>query len=110
MPGRSRSSADVVAEAQGLEEVLIDDVGAGADDGVDHVVADQVGEDLLEAGADQRAGQAEDDAAVLVAEHAVVDVGGAGQVAGGEGHVPHGVDQRHDVMRVMSICSIVRRR
>ena len=31
---------------------------------VDHAVADQVDEHLLQAGADQRAGQAEDDAAI----------------------------------------------
>ena len=70
-------AGDVVVEAEGLEEVLIDDVGAGGDDGVDHVVADEVDEDLLEAGGDERAGEAEDDAAVGVAEHHVVDVGGA---------------------------------
>ena len=46
------------------------------------LLADRVGEDLLEAGADERAGEAEDDAAVLVGEHPVVDVGGPGQVAG----------------------------
>ncbi len=33
-----------------------------------------------------------------VAEHAVVDVGGAVQVAGGEGHVLHRLDERHDVV------------
>ena len=40
-------AGDVVPEAEGLEEVLVDDVGAGGDDGVHHVVADQVDEDLL---------------------------------------------------------------
>ena len=34
----------------------------------------------------------------LVAEHAVVDVGRPGQVAGREGHVLHRLDQRHDVV------------
>ena len=33
-----------------------------------------------------------------VAEHAVVDVGRPGQVAGREGHVLHRLDQRHDVV------------
>ena len=46
-------AGDVVVEAEGLEEVLIDDVGAGGDDGVDHVVAYEVDEDLLEAGGDE---------------------------------------------------------
>ncbi len=32
-------ASDVVLEAEGFEEVLVDDVRAGADDGVDHVVA-----------------------------------------------------------------------
>ena len=91
-------AGDVVVEAEGLEEVLVDDVGAGGDDGVDHVVADEVDEDLLEAGGDERAGEAEDDAAVGVAEHHVVDVGGAVGVTRGVGHVGHGVDQGHDVV------------
>ena len=42
-------AGDVVPEAEGLEEVLVDDVGAGGDDRVDHVVADHVDEDLLQA-------------------------------------------------------------
>ena len=91
-------AGDVVVEAEGLEEVLVDDVGAGGDDGVDHVVADEVDEDLLQAGGDEGAGEAEDDAAVGVAEHHVVDVGGAGGVTRGVGHVVHGVDQGDDVV------------
>ena len=91
-------AGDVVVEAEGLEEVLVDDVGAGGDDGVDHVVADEVDEDLLQAGGDEGAGEAEDDAAVGVAEHHVVDVGGAGGVTRGVGHVGHGVDEGDDVV------------
>jgi hypothetical protein len=49
-------AGDVVVEAEGFEEVLIDDVGTGGDDGVDHVVADEVDEDFLQAGGDERAG------------------------------------------------------
>lgn len=90
--------SDVVLETEGFEEVLVDDVGACGDDGVDHVVADQVNEDLLEAGGDERAGEAEDDAAVLVLEHHLVDLGGAVQVTRRVGHVCHGVDQRNDVV------------
>ena len=89
---------DVVLEAEGLEEVLIDDVGAGGDDGVDHVVADHVDEDLLEAGGDHGASDAEDDATFGVAEHHVVDGGCAVGVAGAIGHVLHGVDQRDYVV------------
>src|SRR5256885_1674775 len=84
-------------EAQAFEEVLIDDIGAGGDDGVDHSVAEQVDEDFFQPGGDERAGQAEDDAAVFVFEHAVVDVGRPGEVARGEGHVLHGFDEGDDV-------------
>ena len=87
-----------MAEAQAFEEILIDDVRPGADDAVDHPVADHVDEHLLQAGADQRAGQAENDAALVVAQHAVVDVGRPGQIAGRIGHVPHRLDQRHHVV------------
>ena len=53
---------------------------------------------FLQAGGDERAGEAEDDAAIGVAEHHVVDVGGAVGVARGVGHVLHGVDERDDVV------------
>ena len=85
-------------EAEGFEEILIDDIGPRADDGIHHVVADQVGEDLLQSGADERAGQAENDAAFLVAQHAVIDIGGAGQVAAGKSHPLHRVHHRNDVV------------
>src|SRR5258706_9983450 len=89
---------DVVLVAEAFEEILIDDVGAGGDDRIDHVIADHVHEDFLEAGADERAGETKDYAALFVLEHAVVDVGGAVQVAGRESHVLHGIDDRDDVL------------
>jgi hypothetical protein len=98
MPALEPLVGDVVLEAERLEEILIDDVGPGADDGVDHLVADHVDEHLLEAGADQRAGEADDHAAVGVAEHPVVDVGRPGQVAGRKGERLHRLDQRHHVV------------
>ena len=91
-------AGDVVVEAEGFEEVLIDDVGAGGDDGVDHVVADEVDEDFLQAGGDEGAGEAEDDAAVGVAEHHVVDVGGAAGVARRSRPCGHGIDEGDDVV------------
>src|SRR5437667_9528409 len=78
--------------------VLIDHVRPCADDGVNHFVAEHVHEDFFQAGGDEGAGEAEDDAAIFVLEHAVVDVGRAGEVAGGEGHVVHGFDQGNDVV------------
>src|SRR5207248_5266559 len=57
---------DVVAEAERLKEILINNVGARGDDGVNHVVRDHVDEHLLQASADQRAGERENDAAVAV--------------------------------------------
>src|SRR5690606_6521419 len=84
----------VVPEAERLEEVLIDDVGAGRHDHVDHVVLHHLHDHLLQAGADQRAGQAEHDAAVLVAQHHLVDRRGARRVARLERHVRPGVHQR----------------
>ncbi len=89
---------DPVLEAERFEEVLIDNVGAGRDDGVDHVVADEVDENLLQAGADQRAGKAENDAAFLIAKHALVDGSCPVEVTGAEGHVLHGVDESNDVV------------
>ena len=86
-----------MAEAESFEEVLIDDVGAGRDDGVDHVVLDQLEQHLLQAGADERAGETQDDAALGVEEHALVDLRGACGVPGLERHLLHGVDQRNGV-------------
>src|SRR6185437_5716112 len=91
-------AGDVVAEAEGLEEVLVDDVRSGRDDGIDHVVAYQVDDDLLQAGRDERAGEAEDDAALGVAEHHVIDVGRTRKIARAVGHRSHRVHQRHNVV------------
>ena len=89
--------ADVVAEAEAFEEVLVDDVRAGRDDGVDHVVLDHLQQHLLQAGADQRPGEAQDDAALGVVQHALVDLRGARRVACLERHLLHGVDERNRV-------------
>ena len=85
-------------KAESFEEVLVDDVGAGRDDGVDHVVANEVDEDLLQAGGDKGAREAEDHAAVLIAQHALVDGSRPGEVTGAVGHRLHGVDEGHDVV------------
>src|SRR5579862_5301420 len=84
--------------AESFEEVLIDDVGAGRNHGVHHVVANEIDKDLLQTSADERAGEAEDDAALLVAEHALINRSCPVEVTGAEGHVLHGVYQRDDVV------------
>jgi hypothetical protein len=89
--------ADVVAEAQRLEEVLVHDVRAGGDDRVDGVRADELEDRALLAGADQAAREREDDGAVLVGDHLVGDLGGAGEVARLEGGLAHHLDERDDV-------------
>jgi len=87
-----------MAIAETFEEVLIDDVGASGDDGIDHVVADEVDDDLLQACGDERSGEAEDDAALGVTQHHLVDGGGTGEVARRVGHGVHGIDQCDNVV------------
>src|SRR5277367_2803402 len=84
--------------AESFEEVLIDDVGAGRDHCVHHDGAYESDENLLQASADQRAGKAEDDAALFVAEHALINRSCPVEVTGAEGHVLHGVYQSDDVV------------
>lgn len=87
-----------VLEAKRLEEVLIDDVRAGRDDGVNHVVFEHVDDDLLQPGADKRTGEGEDYGALLVFLHQIDDGGRASQVTRLERHVGHLLDHRHDVV------------
>jgi hypothetical protein len=78
--------------AQPLEEIHVDDGGTGGDHAIDHVAADQLG---VQVHAPARAGAARDDqedGAILVGQHLVVDVGGARQIAAGEAHLAHAVD------------------
>src|SRR6185437_998095 len=91
-------AGDVVAETKRLEEVLVDDVRAGRDDGIDHVVAHEVDDDLLQARRDERAGEAKDDAAVGIAQHHVINVGRTREIARAVGHRSHRVHQRHNVV------------
>ncbi len=88
---------DIMTEAQRLKEVLIDDVRAGRDDRVHHVVADELDNNLLHAGGDQGTSQAKDHAALGVAQHHVIQLCRARQVARAERQVGHRVHQGHDV-------------
>ena len=88
----------VMMEPERLEEILIDDIGAGRYDGIDHVASQKVGEDALEPGADERPGQAKEDRAIGIAEHAVQDASGSGQLPRAIGQMPHIFHQRHHVV------------
>ena len=97
-PGLEPLFGDVMAVAQAFEEILIDNVRPGADDAIDHPAADHFDENALQPGADQRTRQAQNHAALLVAQHAVVNLRRPGQIAGRIGHVPHRVDQADHVV------------
>ena len=84
----------VVLVAKRFEEIHVDDGGAGGDDRIDHVGAHQLGIEVHAAAGRGRAGDHQDHRAVLVLEHRVVDVGGAAEVAAGEAHLAHRVDDR----------------
>ena len=88
----------VVLVAEGFEEILVDDDGAGGNDRVHHVVLHQVHQHLLQARGNERAGEAHDDGAILVAQHIVEDVRGAAKIAGGKRHFAHRFDERDDVV------------
>ena len=85
-------------KAERLEKILIDDIGAGAHDRIDHVIANQIGEDALQSRADKRTRQAQDHAAVAIAQHHVVNRRRAMQVARAVRHLPHRLDDRHDAV------------
>ena len=83
--------------AERLKEIHVDDRRAGRDDAVDHVVGEQV---RVEVHATARAGGAgddEEDGAVPVGEHLIVDARRPAEIAAGEAHVLHRV---HDRARV----------
>jgi len=53
---------------------------------------------FCQTGRNKRAGEAQNHAAVRVAQHHLVDGGGAGGIARGISHRGHGVDQGNDVV------------
>jgi hypothetical protein len=80
-----------VLESQRLEKILIDDIGARGDDGVDHAAVDQVHDDLLQPRADDGTGEAKDDRGVRVPHHPVEDLGPAVEVPRLKGQALQGV-------------------
>ena len=88
--------AVVVAAAPHLVEVLRDD-RAGRDDDVDHVLLDQVDDDLAHPGGDERAGHAQEDRRpLLVAEHGLEDRRGLPERPGLERGFAVGVEKLRD--------------
>jgi hypothetical protein len=90
----------VVLEAQRLEEIHVDDRGAGGDDHVDHPVLQHVAVDVHAAAGRGGAGERQPGRAVGVLQAHRPDVGGARGVAAGEAHLAHGVDDRPGVVLV----------
>ncbi len=88
----------VMPIAKRLEKILIDDIGAGADDRIDHVTPNHVGEDPFQSRADKRARETQDHAAVAVAEHPIINLRRAMQVAGAICHLSHRIDNRHHAL------------
>lgn len=66
--------AAVMVEPETFEEILVHDDRSRGDDRVDHGVADHVDDDAFQPRAHKRAGEAQDDAAVLIREHPVIDL------------------------------------
>jgi hypothetical protein len=87
----------IVFVAKRFEEIHVDDRGSGGDDRVHHIVAHEVRIEVHAAARRGRAGNDEDDRAVLVLKHHVVDVRGSAKVARCEAHLPHRVDDRAGV-------------
>ena len=67
----------IMLVAKRFEEIHVDDGGAGGDDGVDHVGLHQLGVEIHAAAGRGRPGDDQDDRAILVGEHLVVEIGGA---------------------------------
>ena len=84
----------IMLVAKAFEEIHVDNAGAGGDDAVDHVVAQQFGVKVHAAAGAGRTGNHEEDGAIGVSQHLVVDAGGTGEITRGEAHVGHAVDDR----------------
>ena len=83
-----------MTKPQGLEKIHVNDAGAGGDNSVNHVVFDQVGIDLHTSSRRCGAGQGQDDRTGLITKHGVVYFRRSRQIARGERHFRHAVDNR----------------
>ena len=86
-----------MAEPKRLEKILIDDISARRDNGIDHPIFNEIDNDLFQTRADQRAGKAHNDRTAFIFDHHIVNFSRAVQVACLKGHVPHGLDHRHGI-------------
>src|SRR6267143_5596550 len=74
----------VMFEPEGLEKILIDDDGARGNNGIDHIVANEIDDHLFQARGNERPSKAENDGALIVAQHRVVNLRGSAEIAGGK--------------------------
>ena len=83
----------VVRKTERLEEIHVDHGRPGRHDDVHHVVAQEIDVDLHAAGGAGAARDGQDDRAVVVLEHALVDLARPPELARAERHLLVGVDQ-----------------
>src|SRR5436853_3615666 len=79
--------AFVMLESKGFEKILIDDDSAGGNDGVDHVIANEVDHDLFQTGGNEGPGEAENNGALIIAQHCIINLRGPAEIAGGKRHL-----------------------
>ncbi len=92
-------AAAIMLEAERLEEIHVHNGGAGRDNGVHHVVADQIRIKLHAAARRCGTGQRQHDGAAFVSQHPVEDLRCAAEVARRERHGAHGLNDRARVER-----------
>ena len=79
-------------EPERLKKILIDDNSAGRNDGVDHVVANEIDDHLFQARGNEGSGEAENDGTFVIAQHRVINLRGPAEIAGRECHLRHRID------------------
>jgi len=89
----------VVLETEGLEKIHIHNRRPRGDDGVDHIVLHHLHVDLHAAPGAGAPARVRMTPHFFFGKHPVIDVGGVGQIAGGEGHPLHSLDDRRRVER-----------
>ena len=62
------------------------------------LLPNEIDDNVLEARGEKRAGQAKNDRAIFIAQHRVVNLRGASEIARGKRHLAHRFDERDDVV------------